>query len=72
MADPNHAELIEHIHSSEREIDALENKIANSDDATTIPADYSAMRTQQEEHRQRILKCKSDIDLQKWPKSKRD
>jgi len=70
MADPNHAELVNQIHSSEREIDALENRIANLDDSIVYSADCAAMRNEQEEHRQRILKWKSDIDENKWSQAK--
>jgi hypothetical protein len=65
MADPNHAESMDQIHSSEREIEALENKI-NESDELTAPADYAAIRHEQEQHRQRILRSKADIDLNKW------
>jgi hypothetical protein len=66
MSDPNHAESIAQFHSSEREIDALENKINESDDSTTDPNDYAAMRSEEEKHRQQILKSKADIDQNKW------
>jgi len=72
MADPNNAALIDQIHKSEREIDALENRIANLDDSIAYSADHAAMRTVQEEHRQRILKCKSDIDQNKWSEARQD
>ncbi|MGF7183365.1 translation initiation factor 6 (eIF-6) [Tunturiibacter psychrotolerans] len=65
MSDPNHTELMDQIHSSEREIDALQNKINACDDSTTTN-DYAAMRREQEKHRQRILKSKADIDQNKW------
>jgi hypothetical protein len=35
MSDPNHTESMDQIHSSEREIDALQNKINESNDSTT-------------------------------------
>jgi hypothetical protein len=70
MADPNHADLVGQIRASEREIDALANKIANADESTTQPADFAAMRIEQEDHRQRILKCKSAIDQKKWSEPK--
>jgi hypothetical protein len=66
MSDPNNTESMDKIHSSEREIDALENKINESDDATTGPDDYAAMRSEQEKQRQQILKSKADIDQNKW------
>ena len=62
MADPNHADSIAQIHSSEREIDALENKINESDESATEPKAYAAMRREQENHRQKILKSKAEID----------
>jgi hypothetical protein len=61
MADPNHVDLVDQIRTSEREIDALANKIANADESTTQPADFAAMRNEQEEQ-QRILKCESAIE----------
>ncbi|MGF7183216.1 hypothetical protein [Tunturiibacter psychrotolerans] len=61
MSDPNHVELMEQIHSAEVEIEALENKIANCDESVTSTADLSVLRVEQEEHRQRILKCKAGI-----------
>jgi hypothetical protein len=65
MADPNHTEAMDQIHSSEREIDALQNKISECDDST--PADeYAAMRHEQERHRQLILQRKAQIDRNKW------
>jgi hypothetical protein len=72
MADPNHDDLMRQIHSSEREIDALENKINESDESATGPSDFSAMRNEQEQHRQRILKSKADIDLRKWSEPPQD
>ncbi|MBB5331785.1 hypothetical protein [Tunturiibacter gelidoferens] len=66
MSDPNHAELINQIHLSECEIEALRAKIANTDESSVNPADFSVMRNEQEEHRQRILKCKSEIDQNKY------
>jgi hypothetical protein len=47
---------------AEIEIDGIENKIANADDSNTYPADYAAMRSEQETQRQRALKCKAEID----------
>jgi len=61
MADPNHTEAMGQIHSSEREIDALQNKISNSDDSTTAD-EHAPMRHEQERHRQLILQRKSQID----------
>lgn len=47
---------MDQIHSSVREIDALENKINRSDDSTSD--DYAAMRSEQEKQRQQILSRK--------------
>jgi hypothetical protein len=66
MSDPNHIELVAQIRSSECEIEALSNRIANAEDSMTSPSDYAAMRREQEEHRLHILKCKSEIDQNKW------
>jgi hypothetical protein len=65
MSDPNHTESMDQIHSSEREIDALQNKINESNDSTTA-YEYAAMRHGQERHRQLILQRKSQIDRNKW------
>jgi hypothetical protein len=43
MADPNNADLINQIHFSEREVDALENKISNLDDSIGYSADYAVL-----------------------------
>jgi hypothetical protein len=52
------------MHEAETEIDAIENKISNADDSDTYPADYAAMRSEEEAQRQRALKCKASIDDQ--------
>jgi hypothetical protein len=64
MSNPIHEPLKKEMHEAEREIDAIENKIANADDSNTYPADYAAMRSEQEQQRQHILKCKASIDDQ--------
>jgi hypothetical protein len=66
MADPNNIESMDQIHSSEHEIDALENKINESDESTIAPDDYAALRSEQEKQRQQILKSKAEIDQNKW------
>ena len=50
------------MHEAEREIDALERKIQFADLKTTYSDEYSGMRTEQEQHRQQILKAKASID----------
>jgi hypothetical protein len=62
MPNPTHEPLKKEMHEAEIEIDAIENKIANADDSDTYPADYAAMRSEQEQHRQQILKRKAEID----------
>jgi molecular chaperone GrpE (heat shock protein) len=62
MSNPTHEPLKKEMHEAEREIDAIENKIANADDSNTYPADYAAMRSEQEQQRQHILKCKAEMD----------
>jgi hypothetical protein len=62
MSNPAHEPLKKQMHEAEREIDAIENKIANADDSDTYPADYAAMRSEEEAQRQRALKCKAEID----------
>src|SRR5450755_3293258 len=64
MSNPIHEPLKKEMHEAERGIDAIENKIANADDSDTSPADYAAMRSEQETQRQRALKCKASIDDQ--------
>ncbi|NYF91521.1 hypothetical protein HDF08_003623 [Edaphobacter lichenicola] len=66
MADPNHADLVDQIRTSEHETEALANRIANADESTTEPAEFAAMRAEQEHHRKHILQCKSEIDQRKW------
>jgi hypothetical protein len=56
--------LTKQMHEAEREIDAIENKIGNADDSTTYPADYAAMRSEQEKRRQQVLNCKASINEQ--------
>jgi hypothetical protein len=62
MKAPSHDELKKQIHRAEEQISAIASKIENSDDANTYPADYAAMRSEQEAHRQAILKCEAEID----------
>jgi hypothetical protein len=66
MSNPTHEPLKKkkEMHEAEREIDAIENKIANADYSDTYPADYAAMRAEQETQRQRALKSKAEIDDQ--------
>jgi hypothetical protein len=62
MSNLAHESLKKEMHEAEIEIDAIENKIANADDSNTYPADYAAMRSEQEKQRQRALKRKAEID----------
>jgi hypothetical protein len=62
MSNPAHEPLKKQMHEAEREIDVIENKISTADDSDTYPADYAAMRSEQEKQRQRALKCKAEID----------
>jgi hypothetical protein len=64
MSNPTHESLKKEMHEAEREIDAIENRIANADDSNTSPADYAEMRSEQEAQRQRALECKASIDDQ--------
>jgi hypothetical protein len=64
MSNPAHEPLKKQMHEAETEIDAIENRIAGADDSITYPADYAAMRAEQEAQRQRALKCKASIDDQ--------
>jgi hypothetical protein len=52
------------LHEEERDIDALECKIQHADLKTTYPQEYADIRFQQEEHRQRALHFKAEIDRQ--------
>jgi hypothetical protein len=64
MSDKTIDPLKKQIHEAEREIDALECKIRFADLKTTYPDEYDAMRSEQEQHRQQILKSKASIDDQ--------
>jgi hypothetical protein len=56
--------LKKQIHDAEEEIEAIECKIGFADLKTTYPDEYSAMRCEQEQHRQQILKSNASIDDQ--------
>jgi hypothetical protein len=56
--------LKKQIHEAEQEIDAIECKIGFADLKTTYPDEYDTMRSEQEQHRQQILKSKASIDDQ--------
>lgn len=62
MSLPNDHPLIREIHQAEREIEALESKIQFADLKTTYPSEYEQMRSAQEQYRQHILRCKTEID----------
>jgi hypothetical protein len=62
MSNPAHEPMKKQMHEAEREIDVIENKIADADDSDTYPADYAAMRSEQEKQRQCALKFKAEID----------
>jgi hypothetical protein len=64
MPDSSIEPLKKQMHEAEREVDAIECKIQFADLKTTYPDEYSAMRTEQEQHRQQILKAKASIDDQ--------
>jgi hypothetical protein len=64
VSNPSIEPLKKQMHEAEAEIDAIENKIANADDSDTYPAGYGAMRSEQENQRQQILKRKASIDDQ--------
>jgi hypothetical protein len=61
-AKSSHELLLKQIQHAEREIDAIEAKIANCDDSETSPADYAQMRSEQERNRQHILKCRDEMN----------
>ena len=56
--------LKKQIRDAEEEIEAIECKIGFADLKTTYPDQYSAMRCEQEQHRQQILKSNVSIDDQ--------
>jgi hypothetical protein len=62
MTNPSIEALKKQMHDEEREVEAMENKIAFADLSTTYPHEYTAMRTEQEHHRQSALKCKASLD----------
>jgi hypothetical protein len=64
MINPDIEPLKKRLHEEEREIDALECKIQHADLKTTYPQEYAEIRLEQEEHRQRALDCKTQIDRQ--------
>jgi hypothetical protein len=64
VTDPSTEPLRKEIHEAEREIDALECKIQFADLKTTYPHEYAEMRSEQEKHRQHILKCQSVLNEQ--------
>ena len=56
--------LKKQLHEAEQEIEAIECKIGFADLKTTYPDEYNAMRCEQEQHRQQVLKSKASIDDQ--------
>jgi hypothetical protein len=64
MSGPSIDPLKKQIHEAEQNIEAIECKIRFADLKTTYPDEYNAMRCEQEQHRQQILKCKATIDDQ--------
>jgi archaellum component FlaC len=64
MPDASIDPLKKQIHEAEEEIEALECKIRFADLKTTYPDEYNAMRCEQEQHRQQILKSNASIDDQ--------
>ena len=64
MSDTSVDPLKKQIYEAEEEIEAIECKIRFADLKTTYPDEYNAMRCEQEQQRQQILKCKASIDDQ--------
>jgi hypothetical protein len=64
MSDTSIDPLKKQIHEAEDEIEAIECKIRFADLKTTYLDDYNAMRCEQEQHRQQILKSNVSIDDQ--------
>jgi hypothetical protein len=64
MSDTSIDPLKKQIHEAEDEIEAIECKIRFADLKTTYPDEYNAMRCEQEQHRQQILKSNVSIDDQ--------
>jgi hypothetical protein len=64
MSDASIDPLKKQIHEAEEEIEAIECKIGFADLKTTYPDEYNAMRCEQEQHRQQILKSNASIDDQ--------
>ena len=64
MSDTSIDPLKKQMHEAEEEIEAIECKIRFADLKTTYPDEYSAMRCEQEQHRQQILKSNASIDDQ--------
>jgi hypothetical protein len=64
MSDTSIDPLKKQIHEAEDEMEAIECKIRFADLKTTYPDEYNAMRCEQEQHRQQILKSNVSIDDQ--------
>jgi archaellum component FlaC len=64
MSDASIDPLKKQIHEAEEEIEAIECKIRFADLKTTYPDEYNAMRCEQEQYRQKILKSNASIDDQ--------
>ena len=64
MCDTSIDPLKKQIHEAEQDIEAIECKIRFADLKTTYPDEYNAMRCEQEQHRQQILKSNASIDDQ--------
>jgi hypothetical protein len=66
-AKSSYESLLKQIQYAEREIEAIETKIANCDDSETSPAEYAQMRSEQERNRQCILKCRAEmLDIKRY------
>jgi hypothetical protein len=64
MSDTSIDPLKKQIYDAEQEIEAIECKIRFANLKTTYPDEYDAMRCEQEQHRQQMLKSKASIDDQ--------
>jgi hypothetical protein len=61
MSNQTNEPLKKQMHAAESEIEAIECKIAAADDSETTPADYDAMRSEQERERQKMLESKRSM-----------
>jgi hypothetical protein len=63
MSSQSNEPLKKEMHAAESEIDAIENKIACSDESEITSADVAVLRSEEEKHRQKALRTRSAMTL---------